>query len=305
MQQNTLNYEFPSPKVVIPRDVYTKLMFWVNKGGSHECSGLGKTVFEDGKIKVVDAWMVKQKNTGGTTDMDEDAIGTLLYDKRETLGSMNFWWHSHANMGVFWSSTDRNQITKIASEGFCLAIVFNTKKEHLACVAFGSPVPMYVNGVSVTIEENVDASVVEAWKSEYDSAVQKNAVVHRSTLGLHYEGWNDDYWSDRVASDKGTALTSHRPIGFPKTESENQDQARVRRLKELDDQSEALDVFFETAAPIVPDSIKKIIGASHISIDDPYMEFEILPGNTTTLFQMAWDKVLEIDEELGILVGKK
>lgn len=300
------SYDFPTPKVVIPRNVYTKMMYWVSKAGYSECSGLGKTVFEDGKIKVVDAWMVKQRNTSGTTDMDEDAIGTLLYEKRETPGIMNFWWHSHANMGVFWSGTDRDQINKIASNGSCLAIVFNNKKETLACVAIGQPIPMYINGVQVTVEEPYDQDVINTWNAEYDAAVEKHKTYpHSSRYG--YGGYIDDSdWGGRAVgaeTGKGTELTKN-VIGF-RSESNPEDPvfARVRRIQELDTQIETLDFLLQQKNPTyVNDRIKAICGFPAIMETHPDRKFWA-DGRQTTWIDLAMSKQFDLEEELNILIG--
>lgn len=300
------SYDFPTPRVVIPRNVYTKIMYWVAKAGHSECSGLGKTVFEDGKIKVVDAWMVKQRNTGGTTDMDEDAIGTLLYEKRETTGVMNFWWHSHANMGVFWSGTDREQINKIANNGFCLAIVFNNKKETLACVAFGQPIPMYVNGVQVTVEEPYDSEIINLWNAEYDAAVQKNVIYpSASRWGYYGHGGVASEYCGGMEHGSGISTEMTRStIGFkPTQDPEDPVFARANRIKDLDAQIEVLDFFLDQKNPtFVNDRIKSICGLPLIVETSPHVEFWA-HGKKTTWSTLIIEKQLELEEELSILVG--
>lgn len=300
--QGSTAFDFPTPKVVIPRNVYTKLMWWVAKAGHSECSGLGKTVFEDGKIKVVDAWMVKQRNSSGTTDMDEDAIGTLLYEKREAPGVMNFWWHSHANMGVFWSGTDREQINKIAANGFCLAIVFNNKKETLACVAFGQPIPMYVNGVQVTVEEPYDQNIIDLWNAEYEAAVQKN-VIYPNASRWGYWGADGEYCAGIGAESGCNTELTRRPIGFQPEPANKPRGADASRIMELDSQIETLDFLLEQKSPTyVSDRIKSICGLPSIMETHPDRKFWA-GGKQVTWIDLAIEKQHELEEELAALIG--
>jgi proteasome lid subunit RPN8/RPN11 len=190
-----MTLQLPVPKVYIDKKVYSKISHWVSKGGSHECSGMGKVKVDGEKIVIVDAWMVKQKNSGAETEMDGDDLAKMMFQKREVEGTWSFWWHSHANMDTFWSGTDRDQIAKLAANGFCVATVFNTAGKTLTCVASNNPFPFHIDGVELVIDDPMNSDMVKSWDAEYDDKVSKSnyTVGPRSYYGSLYE---DEYWDD-------------------------------------------------------------------------------------------------------------
>ena len=92
-------------RVCIDRPVYQKILHWVDKS-TEEISGLGKVVMENGVFVVKSAVLAKQENTPSHTEMNGTAVAKMMYQLKDEPGHLNFWWHSHANMEVFWSGED-------------------------------------------------------------------------------------------------------------------------------------------------------------------------------------------------------
>lgn len=110
------------------QEVFDKIMFWVDKSPV-EVSGFGRVVIKDGNFTVVSAYLLDQENSGASTDIAPEAMAKLMYESREDEGHLNFWWHSHVNMAVYWSGTDTETIKQIGEQGWCLSTVFNKKDE--------------------------------------------------------------------------------------------------------------------------------------------------------------------------------
>lgn len=182
MQDNS-TFQIPKPTIMIPRQILEKINYFVQKGGSHECSGLGLTRLNGMQIEVIDVFMVKQRNSGATTDMDPEAVNKLMYEQRNAEGQLNFWWHSHADMSVFWSGTDKETINQIGGEGFCVAAVFNKKREMRAALACTTTlnlpfteqkeVTLFLDELKVVCETPIDEDLKKAWDEEYEKNVQK------------------------------------------------------------------------------------------------------------------------------------
>src|SRR5687768_16700469 len=116
-------------RVVIDQEVYQKIMHWVNKS-NFEVSGLGNVILEEGGImRVVDAIMLPQKNGHTHTDIEGEDAAKAMYLLRNAPGDLKFWWHTHVDMDVFWSGTDRDTIRKIGAGGWFLSTVFNKKNQ--------------------------------------------------------------------------------------------------------------------------------------------------------------------------------
>ena len=190
------NLNLPIPIVHIPREVHNKIMHWVRKGGSHECSGMGKIVIKDGHPHIVDAWMVKQKNHSAESEMDGDDLARLLFQKKDIPGIMSFWWHSHAGMSTFWSTTDRDQIAKLANNGMCVATVFNNRGESRSCVAANAPFLFHVDDVKLEIvEDEINLEKIKSWDFEYTDKVQVGALINPLQTSFGDKRW-DDNWDD-------------------------------------------------------------------------------------------------------------
>lgn len=124
-------------KILMPHEVYQKIMFWVQKA-DFEVSGMGNASFDPktGVFQIHDACLIKQEGTGGTTDIEPEALAKAMYDLRDAPGQMSFWWHSHVDMSVFMSGTDVATCKELGKNGWCLAMVFNRKYQYKTALAY-------------------------------------------------------------------------------------------------------------------------------------------------------------------------
>lgn len=173
--------------------VYQKILHWVDKS-QVEISGLGKVVMEDGVFVVKSASLAKQVNTGTHTEMAGPAVAKMMYELRDEPGHLNFWWHSHCDMEVFWSGEDMATIYQIGDQGWCLATVFNHKHEYRAAYyqKGTSFMPnIFVDEMNVTIEERVNY-FKEDWNTEYDAKVETK-IYPSYTPGASYYNQSGQY----------------------------------------------------------------------------------------------------------------
>lgn len=181
------------PAVVIDREIYHKIMHWVHKAEG-EVSGLGKVVqLPNGDFKVVSAMMLPQENSAGSTDIEGADVAKAMYELREGEGTLNFWWHSHVNMAVFWSKTDTDTIQTFGDAGgnggFVVSTVFNKKNENKSSLYFNVPerkLKIFLDDVDTNIMSFVKAEIFAAWDAEYDKNVKKK--VYRPST---YTNWRD------------------------------------------------------------------------------------------------------------------
>jgi hypothetical protein len=208
--------KMPIPKVVIDRMALEKIRYFVNKD-SQECSGMGITRVVGDTIYVDDIQMLEQRNGAAHTDINEQAVTKLMYDWRDRQGEVNFWWHSHVNMGVFWSTTDEATIKQLAQHGMCVASVFNKKGEIRTAVACKIEVPFSDKPEVVTFDNlqlmtlfDIPEETKKAWDEEHTANVKKfswQGGGHQGGLGFHrrWDGeveffpvptTDPDYWDD-------------------------------------------------------------------------------------------------------------
>ena len=188
-------------KLSMDSAVYQKIMHWVNKS-DFEVSGLGTVVYDqdNNSLKVIDAIILPQKNTGTTTDIEPEDVNKAMYLMRNSPGKLRFWWHSHVNMNVFWSGTDVDTIKKLGAGGWFCATVFNKRRETKSAFCQNEPVRLLVSDIPTEITENVE--LTKQWDEEYDKNVKN--VKHDFSRSI--EGFNIQELQNYIHQNKDVIL---------------------------------------------------------------------------------------------------
>ena len=120
-------------KILLPVEVYLKLKYYtlLSKG---EISGLGRISLK-GKDNIIvdDVYIFKQENSAGSTDLDKKSVALFLeqeYKSGNNINNIKLWWHSHADMTIFWSGTDISTIESLGeTSDFIVSIITNKQLE--------------------------------------------------------------------------------------------------------------------------------------------------------------------------------
>ena len=161
-------------KLVIPRDILDMIETWV-ASCEGEVSGLGKIVATKDGYEVKSAYLLDQMCTAAYTEIAPDAVTKLMMETIKEEGHLNWWWHSHAHMGVFWSATDYQQINEMAANGMCLATVFNKKGDSRTAYAqvtdgfFGT---LFIDDIT-TVVRSSNESKMGLWLAQAAEKVKK------------------------------------------------------------------------------------------------------------------------------------
>lgn len=180
-------------KVIIDPLVHQKIMFWVRESQG-EVSGLGKVVYRDGELFVRSAILCKQTNTGASTDLDPADVAKAMFTLKDEEGHLNFWWHSHVNMDVFWSGTDMSTIEEISKNGWVLATVFNKRNEmrsaYMQTMTTLTP-PLFFDELPTEISSDISEAFKQKWKAELDEKSKDTDFDYPDTDWRHWQ-WRDD-----------------------------------------------------------------------------------------------------------------
>lgn len=156
----------------------------------YEISGLGKVEkLEDG-YRIVDACILKQKVTGTTTVLDDDALGKFAFDltkKGEKIQDWCVWWHSHVNMQAYFSGTDERTIEDTKEQNILVSLVGNKRGEWEARLDIHRP-----------FHTSAELEVVEESglnNKDYNNAVKQIEALEKkldkqypnASFLLHYE----------------------------------------------------------------------------------------------------------------------
>lgn len=134
-----------------------------------EIGWLGSAVKnEDGSYTIEDMYLIKQKVTAVTTELEESAILQFMNDIKKTEGieamsKIRVWGHSHVDMGVFASSQDNETFKEYYEDcNFFIRIIVNKKGEMKLDVADNESGLVYENIPWVVIyEKNIEDLIKE------------------------------------------------------------------------------------------------------------------------------------------------
>lgn len=188
-----------SMKVIIPRHIHDQIDYYV-QNTNIEISGLGRVKkHTNGDMEVVKVYLLEQENTASHTELDGEAVASLMYQTRKDEGDLNFWWHSHVDMGVFWSGTDMSTIKEFGKNGYLLSTVFNKKGEMRSSYFQGGNEffpPLFMDELKTVVTRNVDPELATEWKKEMAEKCKAKTYTYPNLNGplIHRQG---TWWEKR------------------------------------------------------------------------------------------------------------
>ncbi len=156
-------------EIVIKNEALQKMRAYV-ASVTTEISGLGRAKFDQstGIWYVDDVKIFEQEVSGAETEMNTEMIAkfiTELVRADENVEDWCVWWHSHADMGVFWSGTDTDYMNNSRAGDVLLSIVTNKKGEYKARIdihkygIFQDNLPLSIEMFSQEVLDEVIAEV--------------------------------------------------------------------------------------------------------------------------------------------------
>jgi len=210
------------PKVIIDEAVAAKVNHFVHKS-NYEVSGLGIVrVLDNGTLHVVDTVLLPQKNGSTHTDIEPEDVCKLMYEMRDIEGHLKWWWHSHVDMGVFWSGTDMDTMKKFGAGGWVLSTVFNKKGEKRSAYYSKDSIStpwgqsdLFLDELETIIKKPDDSRIAE-WDAEYEANVK---VAYTPMTGTS-RWWDGSEYNRGWVQEGGVYKREHptRPAGMSKRE---------------------------------------------------------------------------------------
>lgn len=174
-----------SPEAKQMLDLYVDL-------ATDEVSGLGIVSLVNRQLFIEKIHLLKQKCSSSDTELDPEAISLLMTEMMkngEDPGKLKLWWHSHANMGVFWSTTDEATAGKFGN-GWMLSVVANKKKEYKVRLDIYDPVHVVLDDANLVVALPVSAELRKLAEEEV-----KEKVTSRSFSGGYWDAKNKTWHS--------------------------------------------------------------------------------------------------------------
>lgn len=142
---------------------------------SGEISGLGKVTVDGDDFIVTDVAIFEQEVSGVHSTIPTAALAKFqdeMVKKGESMREWVLWWHSHADMDVFFSSTDTDTIYNSTEFPFLVSLVVNKARESKARVDVYKPVHMYME-LDVEVISKTSEAIKELCKADIEAKVQK------------------------------------------------------------------------------------------------------------------------------------
>lgn len=158
------------------KKVMDKIFSYAKKAKDSEVGGfLLGTKFTNGDYEIEDAIILKQHKRDIRFQLDDDALMDFTKNaKDDELNKVIGWWHSHANMDVFYSADDDatfKRLAKFFGYNACVGVVVNLKgKQHWrVMVLTKGDTFVDIDNIQVSVKEDKTPIVIDT--SDYDYLV--------------------------------------------------------------------------------------------------------------------------------------
>jgi hypothetical protein len=178
-----------------------KKIQYYTEAATGEVSGLGTVIKDkDGDYIVEEVFLLEQESSSAETELKPEAISKLMEDmikRNEDPGKLKFWWHSHANMGVFWSGTD-DECAETLSKEFAFSLVVNKSGERKCRVDVYDPIRITKDDIRCEelLEEDIDLK--KTCEEEVKEKVKSGTVTYyKGNRGFYRDEEYHGNWRER------------------------------------------------------------------------------------------------------------
>lgn len=142
-------------ELFIPHRAYQKLMWYV-RAVDTEITGFAEVIFDEERKRLVvgEVYLLDQEAAGSEVEMSEEAIAKFTDQMMEQGATQlpRLWWHSHVDMGAFFSTTDDIAMDDLNNGTWGVALVMNKREEMKASVNIYYPIRHTFDDVDITYE---------------------------------------------------------------------------------------------------------------------------------------------------------
>ena len=176
-------------KVILSQLAHLKMKYYINSVDT-EISGIGLVQkLANNDLYVSDLFIYKQVVTGAHTKLDQREVAKFIDEKLQIpdfpVENLKLWWHSHVDMGCFWSGTDDETIDGLdiesSEENWWLSIVTTRDGKRRARVDTYQPFRMTVDEIPVEVGEDLDLK--ETLVKEVEELVSENIQTSGQIVG--------------------------------------------------------------------------------------------------------------------------
>lgn len=181
-------------KILIDQKALYKLKLYC-KFAPGEVSGMGTVKKVGEEILINEVYLLPQVSTASDTRISSAELAKLIDDltlQGVPTEELKLWWHTHANFGTFWSSTDEENIkmfdNEMDSDNWLVSVELNKAGSIISRVDVFSPFKVTVKDIQ--LEEFSDNGDLE---KEIEAEVEEKVKSPVKQIG--FQDWkNKDVW---------------------------------------------------------------------------------------------------------------
>lgn len=173
-------------KLIIPLTTYRKIMAYITLCET-EVSGFAEIEYnvERNCFVAGEVYLLEQEATGAHVEMDEEAVAKFNMERIKAGADQlpRIWWHSHVDMGAFFSVTDEDTSKQLQNETFNVSLVGNKRGEFKAKCYVAQSIPMLatreyieVDPLPIKIELEYER-IPDSFRKEVEKKVKKKVFT--------------------------------------------------------------------------------------------------------------------------------
>jgi hypothetical protein len=159
-------------KIQIDSTAWAKILLWTDMAKG-EFSALGLVEELDNTLMVTEVFLLEQQCDCAGTEIDQAAVAQLMLEGVDP-GKLRCWIHSHADMGVFWSKTDDENIQGLTNGEWLLSLVVNKNHKSMMRIDQFHPTQIYLEDVIWEVHYPLDKELEAQCKAEFKKKVRES-----------------------------------------------------------------------------------------------------------------------------------
>jgi hypothetical protein len=257
----------------LPPDILSEIMFYVTSLDS-EVGGLGLLeIDKNNNICVEEIYLLEQTVHGAKCELSSTGISNFYEEliaegRGDDISKINFWWHSHNDMGAFFSTTDDTTMKEWPGQ-YQVALVINNKGEMKGRLMSRVPALMIMD-VDIMVDW-LYVTQCDEWKKNIAEKVTKEVIptYQPRKVGevVVYQGGE---WIkyDSSGTQIGKPTKNNPYTGINDTEAPTPRYKSIHEMSELEIELEMNDIDYQIASYLGSDSQDVIDSAFSTEMDD-------------------------------------
>lgn len=183
-------------ELLLPIETYQRIMQYTDVADG-EITGFADVVYDSETHKLIagQVYLLEQEATGADCEMSEETISNFTVEciRNGATQLPRLWWHSHVNMGAFFSTTDDQAMEDLKNDSFSVSLVVNKRREMKCTLRIYEPVDVRIDDIPVRIMFETQTIPDAIIQEVAEKVKQKKQVYIPPTTGKYSKSKQFDF----------------------------------------------------------------------------------------------------------------